>query len=292
MKKIHFIIMFLIVLATIQGARAVDVRKDVSVNIKAGLFPSAKEEEYLTIPVTFKNRGDKPLYMKCELGFYAKSQVESWGFALIGPGMENVPNCIKNQDNVDTVSMSLDVGQKKEVKFQIYAPNTDHTRKYVLFSECFDDCYNKLGDKMTIFGYDKVGIDLVDVESIPTESTCKDGIKSGTEVDTDCGGDCPPCGQHQECFYDKDCRTENCQGGICGPCEPDWICNSWSDCKEDGYKYRSCDDRNKCGSSKPPIKEGCGGNGGGNGDNDLILYIGIGVIVVLVIFGILLIKNK
>jgi hypothetical protein len=47
-------------------------------------------------------------------------------------------------------------------------------------------------------------------------NTCSDGIKSGTETDTDCGGDvCPPCLDGRGCAAPLDCTSRVCTAMIC-----------------------------------------------------------------------------
>jgi len=50
-------------------------------------------------------------------------------------------------------------------------------------------------------------------------STCTDGIKSGTETDTDCGGVCgSTCADTKVCSGNSDCASNRCEGGICTSC--------------------------------------------------------------------------
>jgi hypothetical protein len=45
---------------------------------------------------------------------------------------------------------------------------------------------------------------------------CSNGVKDGTETDTDCGGtDCLPCGTMSTCLTSKDCFSQRCIGGVC-----------------------------------------------------------------------------
>ncbi|APR81951.1 Hypothetical protein A7982_07300 [Minicystis rosea] len=45
---------------------------------------------------------------------------------------------------------------------------------------------------------------------------CADGVKDGTETDTDCGGSCPnKCEIGQHCLSDNDCYSHWCLGGSC-----------------------------------------------------------------------------
>jgi hypothetical protein len=45
--------------------------------------------------------------------------------------------------------------------------------------------------------------------------TCFDGIKNGTETDIDCGGECPPCPDGDDCLVDSDCESGVCDSMIC-----------------------------------------------------------------------------
>jgi hypothetical protein len=42
-----------------------------------------------------------------------------------------------------------------------------------------------------------------------------DGVKNGTETDTDCGGSCGPCGDTKGCGAGKDCTSGVCTAGKC-----------------------------------------------------------------------------
>jgi hypothetical protein len=47
-------------------------------------------------------------------------------------------------------------------------------------------------------------------------STCTDGMKNGSETDTDCGGPCPfKCGTSSLCKVNADCKSLSCTGGKC-----------------------------------------------------------------------------
>jgi hypothetical protein len=48
--------------------------------------------------------------------------------------------------------------------------------------------------------------------------TCIDGVKNGSETDTDCGGPvCPTCGLNKQCVTNADCQSKNCVKNICQP---------------------------------------------------------------------------
>ncbi|MDC0673403.1 SBBP repeat-containing protein [Nannocystis radixulma] len=50
---------------------------------------------------------------------------------------------------------------------------------------------------------------------------CDDGLKSGDESDTDCGGSCDGCGLGQPCTGDGDCASGSCAANLCvEPCMP------------------------------------------------------------------------
>jgi hypothetical protein len=45
---------------------------------------------------------------------------------------------------------------------------------------------------------------------------CKNDDQDGLETDVDCGGPvCPPCGKHETCLTDSDCKSSVCKGGTC-----------------------------------------------------------------------------
>jgi hypothetical protein len=49
-------------------------------------------------------------------------------------------------------------------------------------------------------------------------ATCADGMKNGTETDTDCGGaTCGPCGNTKVCMVNTDCLSVSCVAGACAP---------------------------------------------------------------------------
>ncbi|MSP60455.1 MAG: hypothetical protein EXR72_08945 [Myxococcales bacterium] len=75
-------------------------------------------------------------------------------------------------------------------------------------------------------------------------SSCRDGSRSSTETDVDCGGPrCPACGEARFCSYDSDCAPglacapkigvcvpcRDC-GGSCGLCMNGSTCGSDADC--------------------------------------------------------------
>ncbi|MFO0757186.1 MAG: hypothetical protein U0359_11895 [Byssovorax sp.] len=53
---------------------------------------------------------------------------------------------------------------------------------------------------------------------VPASPTCVDGIKNGSETDTDCGGAvCQKCAAGQSCGNSGDCSTGSCVNSVCGP---------------------------------------------------------------------------
>ena len=46
-------------------------------------------------------------------------------------------------------------------------------------------------------------------------SSCIDGQLGGNETDRDCGGDCSPCTENQQCKIDTDCLSNKCDYGYC-----------------------------------------------------------------------------
>lgn len=57
---------------------------------------------------------------------------------------------------------------------------------------------------------------------------CNDGRKSGTETDTDCGGECAPCGTGKRCLSPNDCAFGNCGSGVCSYVQQELIASSVS----------------------------------------------------------------
>src|SRR6201999_2891173 len=48
------------------------------------------------------------------------------------------------------------------------------------------------------------------------DASCTDGVKSGTETDTDCGGSsCAPCAAGMSCAANRDCTSGVCATGTC-----------------------------------------------------------------------------
>jgi hypothetical protein len=45
--------------------------------------------------------------------------------------------------------------------------------------------------------------------------SCTDGVKNGTETDTDCGGTCSPCANTKNCLVTGDCQSESCISDVC-----------------------------------------------------------------------------
>jgi hypothetical protein len=53
----------------------------------------------------------------------------------------------------------------------------------------------------------------------PTPPTCTDGIRNGSETDTDCGGGtCPRCRTFERCATRDDCTGALCTDGTCRAC--------------------------------------------------------------------------
>ncbi len=62
--------------------------------------------------------------------------------------------------------------------------------------------------------------------------TCMDGVKDGSETDTDCGGSmCPACGNGKSCSVASDCKSGFCNSGTCVHCGQDGDCQSGFYCQ-------------------------------------------------------------
>ena len=66
-----------------------------------------------------------------------------------------------------------------------------------------------------------VGRCIVCIDGVCSASTCSDGVRGGTESDTDCGGSCSTrCADGYRCIADADCASSLCVDGACK--EPPW----------------------------------------------------------------------
>ena len=53
--------------------------------------------------------------------------------------------------------------------------------------------------------------------SVDIDTTCRDGVRDGSETDVDCGGAmCLPCNARSACERDSDCRSGTCANALCG----------------------------------------------------------------------------
>lgn len=55
------------------------------------------------------------------------------------------------------------------------------------------------------------GPDVVEV------SRCENDVKDENEIDFNCGGACPPCGDGRKCVDDRGCQSQLCDAFICRP---------------------------------------------------------------------------
>jgi hypothetical protein len=86
--------------------------------------------------------------------------------------------------------------------------------------------------------------------------TCTDGVKNGTETDTDCGGStCGPCGPGKQCSGAGDCTTEICVGNVCR-CATNADCSTGQRCMLGYCMTATCFDGSKNGSESDTD---CGG---------------------------------
>jgi len=287
MKKIIWFLLLTLLIGSVSAQK-------VDINILGdtwGWYPPAYQGDWMRVRVAYKNTGSTRITnMKCELGFYTAQQVSNWNYALTGTGIKNIPNCVATEPNVDSVSLNIDAGETVVVDYGLYAPQSNPDTSYVLFSDCFNECWYSGIPSFERYATDKVKIDLKELGG--TIESCNDGILNQDETDTDCGGNkCKDCGINQHCSVDDDCKTRNCDNGICGSCVPEWSCTGWSECQEDGYKYRSCTDKNFCNSNDAPFKEKCGENmNNGLTDVPAWLLITIAVIVLSIILAVFFVK--
>jgi hypothetical protein len=288
MKKIVWLMVFLLSLSMAMA-------QEVDINIlgdNLGWYPSAYQGDWMRVSVAHKNTGNTRITnMKCELGFYTAQQVSNWGFALVTNDVKNIDNCVPNQANVDSVSINIDAGETIIVDYGIYAPQSNPDTSYVLFSECFNECWYEDIPEFKRYDTDKVNIDLKELGG--TIESCNDGILNQDETDTDCGGnECKGCSKNQHCNYDSDCKTNNCENGLCGKCDPLWECTDWSECQEDGYRYRSCVDENFCNSDDEPNKEQCNGSVGDDRLTNIPSWLLITIVVVVILLLVVIFSKK
>ena len=88
--------------------------------------------------------------------------------------------------------------------------------------------------------------------------TCDNKIKDQGESDIDCGGICgSTCISGKTCIDNNDCIGD-CINGKCF-CEEDWDCSEWSECPIHGIQTKTCNDKNKCGTTnnRPNITQEC-----------------------------------
>jgi hypothetical protein len=83
-----------------------------------------------------------------------------------------------------------------------------------------------------------------------TQNTCGDGLKNGTESDTDCGGICAPCADGKACATLADCRSRVCTGGSCQvPSCMDGVRNGAESDVDCGGTCSGCADGSRCGAA-------------------------------------------
>jgi Regulator of chromosome condensation (RCC1) repeat len=105
----------------------------------------------------------------------------------------------------------------------------------------YGGCARNSDDEVWCWGYNKYGT-LGDgtkvnrsipspVGEAPPAQTCSDGIASGTETKTDCGGSCPACPTCSDGIKNQDETGPDCGGTTCTKrCEPNQGCGDDSDC--------------------------------------------------------------
>ena len=81
-------------------------------------------------------------------------------------------------------------------------------------------------------------------ENKSVTETCSDGIKNQQEIDIDCGGNCPKCGENKICMSNQDCLSNYCN--------PNFRCSTPS-CS-DNWKNQNEEDAD-CGGVCLPCKK-------------------------------------
>jgi hypothetical protein len=97
--------------------------------------------------------------------------------------------------------------------------------------------------------------------------TCNDGVKNGTEGDTDCGATCglaKLCPNTNTCGNGLDCQSGFCNGGVCAPCGVTTDCSMTSYCNNgvcvpDQVNGLTCTDGAECQSGNCIDGRCCGG---------------------------------
>ena len=93
-------------------------------------------------------------------------------------------------------------------------------------------------------------------------ASCGDGVKNGSETDTDCGGaTCPKCVTGKVCTVGTDCVGGACTGSVCAPTCTDGLKNNGeTDIDCGGGSCKKCDIGSACGGSTDCVTGNCASN--------------------------------
>jgi len=80
------------------------------------------------------------------------------------------------------------------------------------------------------------------------DPACDDATHNGSETDVDCGGNCPPCADGQQCAVGDDCVSKVCSGGLCAApaCDDGAANGAETDTDCGGEACPPCEDGMRC----------------------------------------------
>ncbi len=93
--------------------------------------------------------------------------------------------------------------------------------------------------------------------------SCGDGMKNGTETDTDCGGDaCPTCADGKTCGASADCQNGVCNAGVCASptCDDGMKNGAETDTDCGGPTCGKCANGQTCGDAADCSSGNCASN--------------------------------
>ncbi|MEO8183225.1 MAG: hypothetical protein ABI895_30705 [Deltaproteobacteria bacterium] len=131
--------------------------------------------------------------------------------------------------------------------------------------DCAGPCPARCGEGQACTALDDCAPGLFCPEGARTcaRISCRDAVRNGDEVGTDCGGSCPPCPLETACTANQDCESGVCRagacavqscddgilnqdeaaldcGGSCAPCPPGRSCQLAADCDSGVCDTRGC----------------------------------------------------